>query len=241
MLPDFEFEKKLHKQGYKLIGGVDEVGRGCFAGPVAAGCVVFGKNTIYDVQGPSLHVGRKILINDSKKLSSKQRELADKWIRENALAFGIGTASVTQINKLGIKKATEIAFRKAIVSANNCLQTTDYRLLSDKKAVVRRPLAVDYLLIDAFYIPYVKGLRRKNQKAIIKGDTKSISIAAASIIAKVYRDKLMTSLNKKSKYKKYNWAKNKGYGTKEHREIIRKHGISRLHRKQFVETWLSKA
>jgi ribonuclease HII len=168
----------------------------------------------------------QIVINDSKKLSAKQREVADKWIRKNALSFGIGSASVSQINKLGIKKATEIAFRKAI---KNC------------------KLKVDFLLIDAFYIPYVRGLRRKNQKPIIKGDTKSISIAAASIIAKVYRDKLMTDLCKK-KYrtsyacvvtgKKYMWHKNKGYGTKEHRDLIRKYGTSDLHRKVFVNTWL---
>jgi len=212
-LPDLEFEKRLHKKGFKLIAGVDEVGRGCFAGPVATGCVVLGD--------PGFEVLRlkSPLIDDSKKLSQKQREIADRWIRKNAVAYGIGTASVIQINKLGIKKATEIAFRKAI---KNC------------------KVQIDYLLIDAFYIPYVKGLRRKNQKAIVKGDTKSVSIAAASIVAKVYRDKLMVGLSKNPKYKKYKWYKNKGYGTKEHREIIRKYGISRLHRKQFVETWLSK-
>jgi ribonuclease HII len=209
ILPDFSFEKKLHRQGYKLIAGVDEVGRGCFAGPVVAGCVVFKKK----FQNPPL-------INDSKLLSPKRREIADKWIRKNAVAFGIGQASVSQINRLGIKKATEIAFRKAI---KNC------------------EVQIDYLLIDAFYIPYVKGLRRKNQKAIVKGDTKSLSIAGASIVAKVYRDKLMTSLSKKSKYKKYKWGKNKGYGTKEHQKMIRKYGISNLHRKTFVRTWLSKA
>lgn len=235
-LPDFSFEKKLHRQGYRLIAGVDEVGRGCFAGPVVAGCVVFDSKRVTRVgephgRGPVLVSRRKgrgaderqdprIIINDSKKLSPKRREVADKWIRKNATTFGIGAASVSQINKLGIKKATEIAFRKAI---KNC------------------EVQIDYLLIDAFYIPYVRGLRRKNQKAIIKGDTKSISIAAASIIAKVYRDKLMADLSKKPKYKKYKWHKNKGYGTKEHQKMIREYGISNLHRKQFVETWMKKS
>jgi ribonuclease HII len=134
---------------------------------------------------------------------------------------------VAQINNLGIKKASEIAFRRAIA---NCKQS----LPQGGK------LKIDYLLIDAFYIPYVKGLRRKNQKAIIKGDTKSISIAAASIIAKVYRDKLMQKLGKHPKYKKYGWGRNKGYGTLEHRSAIKKYGITRQHRKQFVATWLSK-
>ncbi len=225
-LPDFSFEKKLYKKGYKIIAGVDEVGRGCFAGPVVAGCVIFDKNTISTFKGLPLQGGRKIIINDSKQLTLKWRELADKWVRENALAWGIGTASVGQINKLGIKRASEIAFRRAIV---NCKRS----LLSDSK------LSINYLLIDAFYIPYVKGLRRKNQEAIVKGDTESISIAAASIIAKVYRDKLMTELGKKPKYRRYKWVKNKGYGTLEHRKAIKKYGLTRQHRKQFVATWIS--
>lgn len=207
-LPDFSFEKNLYKKGYKYIAGVDEVGRGSFSGPVVAGCVVF----------PS--VGWKtprIKINDSKMLSPKQRDLADKWIRKNAKAFGIGQASVSQINRFGIKKASEIAFRKAIV---NC------------------KLPINYLLVDAFYIPYVKGLRRRNQKAIVKGDTKVISIAAASVIAKVYRDNLMRSLGEKPRYRKYGWDRNKGYGTRQHRNAIKKYGITPQHRKQFVDTWI---
>jgi ribonuclease HII len=214
IFPDFSFENKLHSEGYKLIAGVDEVGRGCFAGPVVAGCVIFSHSSEFYISRHS-----PIIINDSKKLSAKRREIADKWIRKNAVAYGIGTASVSQINRLGIKKAMEIAFRKAVKGCK---------------------VQIDHLLIDAFYIPYVRGLRRRNQKAIIKGDTKSVSIAAASIVAKVYRDKLMTDLNEKRKYKKYKWHKNKGYGTKEHQEMIRKYGICNLHRTTFVETWLSK-
>jgi ribonuclease HII len=234
MIANFSFEKKLWEKGHKIIAGVDEVGRGCFAGPVVAGCVVLDPWRVTRVgepqrRGPVLVSRRKgsgadegqdpPLINDSKKMTPKQRELADKWIRENAHAFGIGQASASQINRVGIKKATEIAFRKAI---KNC------------------EVKVDYLLIDAFYIPYVRGLRRKNQKAIVKGDTKSISIAAASIIAKVYRDKLMTTLTKQSKFRKYKWHKNKGYGTKEHQKAILNHGVTKHHRKKFVETFLSK-
>lgn len=210
-LPDFKYEKEVWKKGFDTIAGVDEVGRGCFAGPVVAGCVVFAPNTIYNIQDTILYVR----IDDSKKLTSKQRERADKWIRKNALAFGIGQASVAQINRLGIKKASEIAFRKAIKDCGK---------------------SIDYLLIDAFFIPYVKGLRRKNQKAIIKGDTKSVSIAAASIIAKVYRDTFMAKLSRK--YGKYRWDKNKGYGTLEHRNAIKKYGITRLHRRAFVGTWI---
>jgi ribonuclease HII len=223
-LPDFTFEKNISERGYKLIAGIDEVGRGSFAGPVVTGCVVFDlANWVLPLGSPkafppaSRHPS--IIIDDSKKLSSKQREVADIWIRKNAIGFGIGSASVAQINKFGIKKATEIAFRKAI---KNC------------------QVQIDYLLIDAFYIPYVKGLRRKNQKAIIKGDSLSVSIAAASIVAKVFRDQLMTNLGKKPAFEKYKWHQNKGYGTKVHRESIRKYGITKHHRKQFVESYLAK-
>jgi ribonuclease HII len=230
-LPDFAFERKLFKKGYKIIAGVDEVGKGCFAGPIVTGCVIFPQTfRVLPFASPkSTHKGTpalglpgsshpSVIINDSKQMQPKQREKSDKWIRENALAFGIGSASVSQINRLGIKKASEIAFRKAI-----------------KNSGVR----IDYLLIDAFYIPYVKGLRRKNQKPIIKGDTKSVSIAAASIIAKVYRDKLMQKIGKEPKYRKYGWGRNKGYGTLEHRKAIKKYGLTRQHRKQFVATWIN--
>ncbi len=211
MLPNFSFEKKLWKRGYKSIAGVDEVGRGCFAGPVVAGAVA--------LTAKQTKAYANIRINDSKKLTPKQRERAYYWIRRTAKFYGIGKASVVEINKLGIKKATEIAFRKAI---KNCK---------------KRP---DYLLIDAFYVPYVRGLRRKNQLPIVHGDSRSVSIAAASIIGKVYRDRLMTNLGNKPKYRKYGWQKNKGYGTKEHQKAIKKYNLTRHHRKQFVETWLRK-
>jgi ribonuclease HII len=204
-IPNFSFEKNIWKK-HKFVAGVDEVGRGSFAGPVVAGAVVFPRNLKIDV-----------VINDSKKLTQKRREIADKWIKKNAVSWGIGEAGVGKINKLGIKKATEIAFRAAI---KNCGE-------------------INYLLIDAFFVPYVADLRRKNQLPIINGDEKSFSIAAASIIAKVYRDRLMTKLAKNSKYKGYKWEKNKGYGTKDHQKAIKKYGATRLHRKLFVRNFVS--
>lgn len=215
-MADFRFEKKLWKEGIKVVAGADEVGRGCFAGPVVAGCVVF----------PKLLASRYMLqvrVDDSKKLTAKEREKADKWIRENALACGIGESSVTLINRIGIGKATEIAFRKAVKNCQSKLKSK-----------------IEHLLIDAFFVPYTRGVQRKNQLAIIKGDAKSLSIAAASIIAKVYRDKLMASLSKQSKYRIYGWEKNKGYGTKEHQEMIISYGATRYHREIFVKTWLKK-
>ena len=172
-LPDFSFEKELWNKGYQMIGGLDEVGRGCFAGPVVAGCVVFSKQTFDTFKGGSLQGGRTISIDDSKKLRPHQRDLADEWIRQSCLTWGIGEVAVSLINRIGMGKATKVAFRLAVSDANRRLQSS-----------------VDFLLIDAFYIPFVRGLSRKNQLAIVDGDAKSFSIAAASIIAKVHRDNL---------------------------------------------------
>lgn len=230
--PDFRYESKFWKRGYKFVAGVDEVGRGCFAGPVVAGCVIFSKDTIYNTKDS------EIKIDDSKRLTSKQREETDDWIKKNAASWGIGETPASLINRIGMAKATKIAFRRSISDARKRLNGR-----------------IDFLLADAFFISFVPGLptkRRKDNKGrfrknpkgrqlpIIDGDQKSVSIAAASIIAKVYRDKLMTSLAKQSKYKVYGWGRNKGYGTKEHQEAIKKYGITRYHRKAFVETFLSK-
>lgn len=123
-----------------------------------------------------------------------------------------GKLAVVSGASRGIGRATQMAMRQAITG------------------LWPKP---DFLLIDAFYIPYVKSLRRKNQKAIIHGDQKVFSIAAASIIAKVYRDKLMRKLA--GRYKVYGWDRNKGYGTCEHREAIKKYGLTRFHRKVFCK------
>ncbi len=205
-LPTFKFENEYWEKGHKVIGGIDEVGRGALAGPVFAGCVIFSSGFVFSgAEGD--------IINDSKVLTQKQREVASIWIKENSLSWGIGSASVAEINKFGIVKATEKAFRRAIKDSNTKL---------------------DFLLIDAFYVPNIKNLRRERQLAIVKGDSLSVSIAAASIIAKVARDSLMTKLSLNPKYKKYLWHKNKGYGTLEHRNAIKNEGKTRLHRVSFL-------
>lgn len=233
------FENKVIKKGFGVIAGADEVGRGSLSGPVVAGCVIFNKKQLAVISADMVGRNNEIpLINDSKKLSEKQRILADSWIRKNALSYGFGKASVNEVNKRGIVKAAHSAFRRAVSIAQ---RTNNIR--------------VEYLLIDAFYIPNIKGLpipknrpylvnkinKQQNtqaidgrQMAIIKGDEKSFTIACASIIAKVYRDKLMQRLAKNLKYKKYEWEKNKGYGTKDHINAIKKYGITNLHRKLFV-------
>jgi len=216
-LPNFSFEKTLWKKGFKYVAGVDEVGRGSFAGPVVAAAVAFVPNSKF--RFPISNGEHKIWINDSKKMTFRQRERTEVWIKRNAIAWGIGEAPTSLINRLGMGKATKVAFRMAIAEA-------------------QKKISINYLLIDAFYIPWVRGLRRKNQKAIINGDEKSVSIAAASIIAKVYRDELMKRLSCNPKYKKYGWGKNKGYGTKAHQNAIKKLGQTKYHRRVFVETFL---
>lgn len=193
---DFSIENTLWNSGYNLICGIDEVGRGCFAGPVVAGAVVFPKDT-------SLIAG----IADSKLLKPEQREELSEKIKERALAWAVGEISVLDINKVGIGKATQMAFRKAL------------KLLT---------IQADFVLIDAFYINH---LSRKKQRPVKDGDKLCASISAASIIAKVYRDNLMRKLH--LKYPQYGFLKHKGYGTKFHQEAIKNFGLSKIHRTSF--------
>lgn len=204
ILPDFEEEKKLWSKGFKYIIGIDEVGRGAFAGPVCTAGVVFECET-----KELMEMG----INDSKLLKASSREKLAQVIKEKCLSFSIQTSEIDIINNYGIVKATEIAFKKTvedIVKKMNIL-SNDF-----------------FILVDGFES---KELSQFNQKGIIKGDRNSISIAAASIIAKVYRDDLMTELSKI--HPEYNLAKHKGYGTREHREAIKKNGLSIIHRTSF--------
>lgn len=191
------FERELYKTGYKFIGGTDEVGRGPLAGPVAACIVILPEGFTY----PG--------INDSKKVPKKNREALSIIIKENAVDFAIGIASVQEIDEINILNATKTAMARA------------YNQLKTKP---------DFLLADAIEIPEIPA----PQKSIIGGDAKSISIAAASIVAKVYRDKLMDELNEK--YPQYGFNSNKGYGSREHIDVIKKYGPSPVHRKTFIRS-----
>lgn len=196
IIPTLDFEIEAWKQGFTNVAGVDEVGRGCFAGPVVVGAVIFPK----DVNLPEG-------IRDSKLLTPKKRKDLDPQIKNIATAWSIEEVGIEIINELGIGQATQLAFLNVI------------------KKLKFLP---DYILIDAFFID---GIEKEKQKPIIHGDALSMSIAAASIIAKVYRDELMEKLHEQ--YPQYNFAKHKGYGTKEHRDAIKKHGLSPLHRTSF--------
>ncbi len=226
--PTFKEEKKLWKLGYKYIIGVDEVGRGAFAGPVTVAAVIFPSS----LQGYSLSkLTRSILVevNDSKMLSPKKREELSPLIKKHSI-YSISTVSVRIINKVGIGKATEIAFRRSISSIMK-------KVLSiDKNSEFLIHNSRFFLLVDGFHIKYVKGIGLKNQKAIVKGDKKSLSIAAASIIAKVYRDNIMIKLSKL--YPEYDFDLHKGYGTKLHRDNILENGVTNLHRTAFCNSFL---
>jgi len=177
----------------KLVAGVDEVGRGCLAGPVVSAVVILKKTAILEN------------IKDSKKLSFNLRLKIADHIKKHSF-YSIGTASVEEIYKINILQAS---------------------LLSMKRALDKMSKKPKLVLIDGIFAP--KGI--KNFKVIIKGDMKFKCIAAASIIAKVYRDNLMIKLSKK--FKNYHWNKNFGYGTREHLQGIKKYGVTKHHRKGF--------
>lgn len=197
-------ETKLWKQGYKLVAGIDEAGRGPLAGPVVAAAVV--------VLSPKINQPLLQLVNDSKKLSAKQREIIFQiFLKENRLIFGIGKVSEKIIDKINIFEATKLAMQKAV----NALT----------KKTGKSP---DFLILDGLH----KIKAPFPQKPVIKADAKIFSCAAASIIAKVTRDQLMDKMH--TKYPAYNFKKHKGYGTKEHLKAIKKHGPCAIHRKTFA-------
>ena len=203
------YENELRAEGIRYIGGVDEVGRGPLAGPVTAACVVLPED--FDVLG----------VDDSKKLSEKKREELFDKIREKALAVGIGMCDNRVIDEINILEATKKAMAEAIRDADSQLEEKGLS-----------PEGTEHLLIDAVSLKDVD----KPQTSIIKGDAKSLSIAAASIIAKVTRDRLMAGYHRQYPY--YGFDTNKGYGTKAHYEGIDKYGITPIHRKTFLKNIL---
>lgn len=190
------FEQSLWNQGFYHVCGLDEVGRGAWAGPVVSAAVVFP---------PKVKFPHDLF--DSKLLLPKRREELSLVIKELASFIGIGVVGLGEINRRGIGVASQMSMRGAI-----------------KKL----PVAPDYFLVDAFYIKYLPKLK---QLPIVKGDQLSASIAAASIVAKVFRDQLMKELH--IELPKYRFDLHKGYGTAQHQKLITKHGFSDLHRRSF--------
>ncbi len=182
----------------RLICGVDEAGRGPFAGPVVAGAVILS------LDDPEREI---LYLNDSKKLSEKKREALYDEIMEKAVSVGVGIVEREVIDEINILQATFLAMQKAIA------------------ALDPQP---DYILADAVSIPKIL----IPQEGIVKGDAKSVSIAAGSIIAKVTRDRIMYEYDKL--YPEYGFASHKGYGTKAHIEAIKEYGMLDIHRRSFI-------
>lgn len=180
---------------FELEAGTDEAGRGCLSGPVVAAAVILPN----DFQHP--------LLNDSKKLSEKQRQLLRPIIEEKALAFGIGIVDEKKIDEINILQASILAMHKSISALS---------------------VEPGFIIVDGNKF---KPFQEIPHETIIKGDGKYLSIAAASVLAKTYRDDIMEKLHEE--FPDYNWKKNKGYPTKEHRAAILKKGSCKYHRKTF--------
>lgn len=207
--PTVDEEIALWNKGYWVVG-VDEVGRGAFAGPLVVGAVVYPPFFHHNTQC------EKILseVRDSKLLLPEKRVELSSCINKHSIAISLAEVSVRVINKVGVGRANQIGFRKAIQKIQ--------KAFPDKKL---------FILVDGFHAKYVRGIGLKNQKAIIKGDQKSITIASASIIAKVHRDDIMTKLSRK--FPRYLFAQHKGYGTAAHRSFLMKFGMTPIHREVF--------
>lgn len=196
-------EQNLFNEGYGLIGGIDEAGRGPLAGPVVAACVIFKPGfKMEDLEFSELR-----LVDDSKKINKKKREALFKIIKEESYETGIGICDHKTIDRINILQATFLAMKKAI------------------SALKEKP---EFIMLDGkFLIPNCS----YRQKAIIGGDKSVFSIAAASIIAKVTRDRIMREMHKQ--YPCYGFDKHKGYGTKLHLARLKKYGPCEIHRRSF--------
>ncbi len=196
-MPSLVEEVKLRAQGYQLIAGIDEVGRGALAGPVVAAAVILP----CQIDTPWLNQ-----VRDSKQLSPAKRELLFGHIYEVAISVGIGMVRHEVIDDQGIAKATRLAMKSAI----------------DHLSPPPESLLIDYIRLPEVPLP---------QKGITNGDELCLSIACASIVAKVTRDRLMVELDKI--YPGYGLAKHKGYGTRQHLSCLRRLGPSSIHRQSF--------
>ena len=202
-----KIEDELYIQGINSIAGIDEAGRGPLAGPVVVACAIMPKDSM--IEG----------VNDSKKVSEKKREILYEEIIKEAVAYGVGIVSQEEIDKINILNATKEGLRMAIDEMEKCLK--ERRTNFEKPEII----LVDALTkIDTDHIPY---------RSIIKGDSKSYSIAAASIIAKVTRDRIMRQWDEV--YPMYGFEKHKGYGTAAHVNAIKQYGLCPLHRRSFVK------
>jgi len=197
--PNLVFETQLWETGYQYIAGIDEAGRGPWAGPVSAAAVLLPQNAglLERLKG----------VRDSKQMSAKQRKVWREYICQSAIAWGVGFASVEEIDADGIISAVRLAIDRALQEIT---------------------IAPDYLLLDYMKLPQ----KKIPQMALVRGDARCLSIAAASVLAKTARDELMCEVD--CTYPGYGFAQNKGYGTAAHREAVQRLGICSLHRRSYA-------
>ena len=200
-----KIEEELYLKGVNSIAGIDEAGRGPLAGPVVVACVIMPRDSM--IEG----------VNDSKKVSEKKREKLYEQIIEEAIAYGVGIISQEEIDRINILNATKEGLTMAIKEMEKDLR--------EKQRGFEKP---EIILVDALTKIDTDGI---SYKSIIKGDAKSYSIAAASIIAKVTRDRIMRQWNEV--YPMYGFEKHKGYGTAAHIAAIKEYGLCPLHRRSF--------
>src|SRR3989338_4535288 len=246
--PNFNEEKKLWKKGYKCVVGLDEAGRGPLAGPVGAAAHAINPNFEYrsskQIQNSNIKNSKHAFriscfgfriseVRDSKKMSAKQRqEVYEKLIVCKNILWGVGIVSEKIIDKINILEATKLAMNRALdnlierVSRHNLRYRVNY---DDGYGCFL--LIYGKFRLDLSPGPFPQRFRRPKQKSIIKGDQKVFSISAASIIAKVTRDKIMQKYHKK--YPQYGFNEHKGYGTKAHFANLEKFGPCKIHRKTF--------
>ncbi|MGB8645751.1 MAG: ribonuclease HII [Anaerolineae bacterium] len=207
--PNLDYEIPFWRDGYVCVAGLDEAGRGAWAGPVVAGAVILPALDAHTARGwRRARVLRAIArVNDSKQLSPLQRQALVEPIRACAIASATGAASHREIDEIGIAPASKLAMRRAL------------------EALAKQPEA---LLLDALVLPEIE----LPQVGLIHGDAISLSIAAASILAKVTRDRLMCELD--AQYPAYHFARHKGYGTADHRAALAAHGPSPVHRRSYA-------
>jgi ribonuclease HII len=201
------YENKKFVEGYTHVIGCDEVGRGCLAGPVVAAAVM-----LPPVESEKWKVIKSVNIRDSKQLSPEQRVKAAEIIKQHFL-WGIGMVDEKKIDEINIHHASLLAMRRAVEHVSQGIEGGSIFLFVDGK----------------FPVPNV-GME---QEAVVGGDNKVLSVAAASIVAKVYRDELMQKLHKQ--YPIYNFSQHKGYATQQHRDIILEYGLTNIHRLSFCE------
>jgi ribonuclease HII len=210
--PTLNFEKNLWKAGFLRIAGIDEAGRGAWAGPVCAAAVILP---------PDPALPRSLAqVRDSKLMTPLARQTWAPRIQAIALAWGVGFASSQEIDTLGILPATRLAATRALATLSSSNPPVPDYLVPDH-------LIPDYLLTDFLIFPTID----IPQTALVKGDRISLSAAAASVLAKTARDALMQELD--GQFPGYGFARHKGYGTRLHQEAIRRMGLCQIHRKSF--------